>query len=249
MTGMNVSLYQAAAAMNANSRWQEVIAENLAAASVPGARAQQVSFSSVEAGVVPGLTGTSSSRFLMPTSKATTSFQQGTLRPTGVSTDVGIEGSGFLQVQLPNGTQAYTRDGDLHLNAQGQLVTKQGYAVTGDNGTIQLDPSSGGAISISATGEVTQGGENKGKVQLMEFTQPNELKSIGDGYFLAGTQQPTPSQTSRLRQGFLESGNTSATTEMASLMSAMRMFEANQKVMTMQDDRMGRVISDLGSPS
>ena len=128
-------------------------------------------------------------------------------------------------------------------------MTKQGYQVVGDNGAVQLDPSSGAAVSISPSGEVTQGGESKGKIQLMDFTQTSELQSLGDGYFQAGTQQAIPSQTSQLRQGFLEAVNTSPTTEMASLMNAMRMFEANQKVMTMQDDRMGRVISDLGATS
>jgi flagellar basal-body rod protein FlgF len=248
---MNVSLYQAAAAMNANARWQEVIAENLAGSSIPGSRKQDISFSAVSAGMAPGLTGLNGGGFVMPMSTATVNFQPGTLRPSGLPTDLAIEGPGFFEVQLPNGSHAFTRDGELQLNAQGQLVTKQGYLVMSDSGPLQLDPTNSAPISVSGSGEVSQGGGVKGRIRLMEFNQPNQLKPIGGGCFLADNPraQAVPAQTSQLRQGFLEGPNTSPTTEMASLITAMRMFEANQKVMTMQDDRMGRVITDLGNPS
>lgn len=248
---MNVSLYQAAAAMNANARWQEVIAENLAGSSIPGSRKQDISFSAVSAGMAPGLTGLNGAAYVMPKSTATVNFQQGTLRPSGLPTDMAIEGPGFFEVQLPNGTHAFTRDGELQLNAVGQLVTKQGYMVMSDSGPLQLDPANSTPISVSATGEVSQGGGVKGRIRLMEFSQPSLLKPIGAGCFLANNpgMQALPAQSSQLRQGFLEGANTSPTTEMASLITAMRMFEANQKVMQVQDERMGRVITDLGNPT
>ncbi len=248
--GMNVSLYQAAAAMNANTRWQEVIAENLAASSIPGARKQEVSFSAVQAGLTPGLTAQSNGNYVMPAATTSMNFQPGLLKPTGVSTDVAIEGPGFLEVQLPDGTHAYTRDGELHLNAQAQLVTKQGYRVIGEGGPLQMDPSNTAAMTISPTGELTQSGEVKGTIRLVDFSQPNLLRGIGDGYFVTdSSQKASAASGARLRQGYLEGANISPTQEMASLLTAMRMFEANQKVMTMQDDRMGRAISDLGNPS
>jgi flagellar basal-body rod protein FlgF len=248
---MNVSLYQAAAGMNANARWQEVIAENLAGSSIPGARKQDISFAAVSAGKAPGLAGLNGGGFVMPTSTTSVNLQQGMLRPTGLPTDMAIEGPGFFEVQLPNGSHAFTRDGELRLNAQGQLVTKQGYQVLGDGGPIQLDPTNSSPISVSATGELSQGGGLKGRIRLVEFGQPGQLKPIGAGCFVAGSpgNQPVAAQSSQLRQGSLENANTSPTTEMASLITAMRMFEANQKVMQMQDERMGRVITDLGNPS
>ena len=249
--GMNVSLYQAAAAMNANARWQEVIAENLAGSSIPGSRKLDIAFSGVPTTMTPAIPGLNAANYVMPSTTTSVNFQQGMLRPTSLPTDLAIEGPGFLEVQLPNGTHAFTRDGELQLNAQGQLVTKQGYLVLGDAGPIQLDPANSSPISVAATGEVSQGGGLKGRIHLMEFKQPNLLKPIGGGCFLAVSPQaqPLPAQASQLRQGFLEGSNTSPTTEMASLITAMRMFEANQKVMQMQDDRMGRVITDLGNPS
>src|SRR5690242_5055152 len=129
---MNVSLYQAAAAMNANSRWQEVLADNLAGSSIPGSRKQDVSFSAVSAGMAQGLPGLQGANYVMPASNTAVNFQQGTMRPTSLPTDLAIDGPGFFEVQLPNGAHAFTRDGELQLSAQGQLVTKQGYPVLGD---------------------------------------------------------------------------------------------------------------------
>jgi flagellar basal-body rod protein FlgG len=131
------------------------------------------------------------------------------------------------------------------------LVTKQGYLVLSDGGPLQLDANNPGSISISSTGEVSQGGEIRGRIRLSEFNQPALLKSIGDGCLLADNPQlkAGAAQSSYLRQGFLEGANTSPTTEMANLITSMRMFEANQRVMQMQDERMGRVITELGNPS
>ena len=111
--------------------------------------------------------------------------------------------------------------------------------------------SSASPISVSGTGEISQGGGLKGRIRLVEFSQPGQLKSIGGGCFVANTPkaQPLAAQSSQLRQGFLEGANTSPTAEMASLITAMRMFEANQKVMQTQDERMGKVITELGNPN
>jgi len=235
--------------MNANNRWQDVIAQNLGASPIPGAKKQEVSFAAIQAGLTPIAGGVATNRVLLPTTSTSYSFQQGQLRPTNVPTDMAIDGPGFFEVQLPNGTKGYSRDGELHTNAQGQLVTKQGYKVLGDSGPIQLDPSNHTPIAVAPSGEISQGGEVKARIRLVEFSQPQKLTSIGGGYYVAGSDQMTPAnaQTSALRQGFLEEANTSPMMEMSGLITAMRGFEANQKVMQMQDDRMGRVITDLGA--
>lgn len=245
---MNVSLYQAAAAMNANSRWQELISDNLADSSVPGARKQDISFSAVEAGLPSGQLGLNGERFVMPAARAAVNFSQGEINPTGVKTDFAVDGPGFFEVQLPNGATAFTRDGEFHMNAQGQLVTKRGFPVLGDGGPVQLDPNNSAPMTVSASGEVSQGSETKGHIRLVEFNDPHSLMVIGQGNYVQNdpTQKPKNSVTSTIRQGYLEAANTSPTVEMSSLITAMRMFESNQKVLQMQDDRMGKVISDLG---
>jgi flagellar basal-body rod protein FlgF len=250
---MNVSLYQAAAALNANSRWQDMISENLASSSVPGFKKREISVAAVQAGLMPpgsmDTTGTPHF-FSMPRASTSTSFRSGELKFTGVKEDVALEGPGFFEVRLPNGTVAHTRDGEFHFNSQGQLVTKTGYTVLGDSGPIQLDLSNTSPVTISATGVVSQGPDLKGKIKITDFDNPALLTQISGGYFLAenGGLHSRPS-TATVRQGFLESSNTSTVSEMANMMTAMRAFEANQRVVQIQDERMGRVISDLGNPS
>jgi flagellar basal-body rod protein FlgF len=245
---MNVSLYQAAAAMNATARWQDVISENLACSSIPGARKLDVSFTALEAGFNPHIRGPQD---VIPAARTSINFQQGTLRPTGAPLDFALEGQGFLEVQLANGDRGYTRDGELHLNAQGQLVSKMGHLVLSDAGPIQIDPNNGSPLSVSPTGEISQGADVKGRLRLVDFSKPSLLTPIGGGCFLANNPELTAadSATTKVRQGFLEGSNTSPTSEMARLLIAMRMFEANQRVLVAQDERLGRVISELASPS
>lgn len=227
--------------MNANARWQDMISENLAASSMPGARSRDVSFSSVQTG----------SKFVIPSAHAAVNFQTGSLQPTRNPLDFALEGKGFFEVQLPNGDHAFTRDGEFHTNSQGQLVTKQGYAVVGEGGPLQFDPANSQALSVSPTGEVSQGGDVKGKLKLAEFTNPKLLTPLGSGMFRADNPnlQSSTEAATQVRQGFIEASNISTTTEMAGLITAMRGFEANQKVIQMQDDRMGRTITDLGTPA
>jgi len=245
---MNVSLYQAASALTAASRWQEVISENLASAAVPGYKKQELAFSTVEAGLLQAQNGP---RAALPKAQTSTSFQTGEIRQTAVNTDVAIDGPGFFEVQLANGATAYTRDGEFQVSSTGQLITKQGYAVLGQNGPIQLDRNNRAPLSISAAGEISQGTEVKGRLKVVSIPQPNLLTQISGGYFLADNPAVQVTQMSQpsLRQGFLEAANTSSMVEMANLIRSMRSFEANQRVVQMQDERMGQAISDLGSPT
>jgi flagellar basal-body rod protein FlgF len=248
---MNVSLYQAAAAMNANARWQEAITENLSSSSVPGYRKQVVSFSAVEAGLNASAPGINAPRHVIPSATASTNYLQGDVRTTGNQMDFAIDGQGFFEVKLPNGALAYTRDGEFHLNAGGQIVTKQGYAVLGENGPAPFDLNNPSPITVAHTGEISQDGEVKGRMILVEFKDVNALRPIGGGYFLADRAAPVPASTvtSTIRQGVLETANTSSVTEMSNLIVAMRMFEANQRVLQTHDELTGRVISDLGNPT
>ncbi len=246
---VNVSLYQAAAALNANNKWQEVISENLASASIPGYKKQAVSFDSVQSGMM-GL-AKSQSRVGLPNATAQTVFSPGEMRRTEGKTDVAIDGSGFFEIQLANGATAYTRDGEFQVNPQGQLVTKAGQVVATDRGVGNFDSKDLSPISISATGEISQGGVNKGKLKIVEFNDPRLLTNIGGGCYLANNPNLTPKTVASpsLRQGYIEMSNTTAVSEMANLISVMRTFEANQKTIQLNDDRMNKAISELGNPA
>jgi flagellar basal body rod protein FlgG len=245
---MNVSLFQAAAAMNANSRWQEVISENLASASVPGYRHQDVSFQSV-AGQAGQMSNNGSALASMAAPKVVTSynFSAGAIRPGGPE-DVAIEGGGFFEVARPDNTTGYTRSGEFHFSPDGRLLTSQGYQVVCTTGAIQKDPNNPGDFTIATSGEISQGADKKGKIKVVEFADVSKLQLAGDGVFEAGSATEQPS-TSTVRQGYLECSNTSVVNEMAEMIQAMRSFEANQKVIRISDERMSRAISQLSPAS
>jgi len=251
---VNISLFQAASALNANARWQEVIAENMAASSVPGFKKQTVSFKAVEAGMMPhGINATAAERtaWSMPQGTTSTSFAQGEMKFTGVNTDVGLDGGGFFEVQLPNGASAYTRDGEFQLNGQGQLVTKQGFAVMSDSGPLQLDRASSDPITISADGTVSQGNNTRGTLKVVNFNKPELLTPQAGGVFVANdpSLQASSDNKPKVRQFYLEQANTTPVMEMANMITVMRASEANQRVIQMQDERMGRAITELGNPN
>jgi flagellar basal body rod protein FlgG len=242
---MDVSLYSAAAAMNATERWQDMVADNLSTSSVPGARQQEIDFSAVQAGASAGAAGTN---FVIPFAGASTNFSQGELKSTKGNLDVALEGPGFFTVQMPDGSKAYTRNGEFKLNNQGQITTNQGYPVVGSGGPITINPSSTEPVTISSDGQVSQGADAKGQMSITEFGSLKALTNGGGGYFRADNPQqaqPKAAATTSVRQGFVEESNTSPTLAMASLLTSMRLFESNQKVMQMQSDRMTRTINDL----
>lgn len=248
---MDVSLYSAAAAMNATERWQDLVADNLSAASVPGARQQEISFSAVQAGLASAAANPNAAKYVIPFAGATTNFKQGELKATGGNLDMALEGPGFFTVQMPDGSKAYTRDGEFRLNSQGQLTTTQGYLVLTDSGPITFDPNNAAHITISADGQVSQGADTKGKLAITEFGNLNALTVSNGGYFRADsvTALPKAATNTNVRQGFVEESNASPTLAMASLLTSMRMFESNQKVMQMQSDRMSKAIADLSGTS
>jgi flagellar basal-body rod protein FlgF len=249
---MNVSLYQAAAGMKATTRWQEVIAENLSSGPVPGFKRQRMSFGAVEAGLMtssPGVVQGGNRHFSLAAGQVGFDFEPGELKPSPGPADVAINGKGFFEVELPNGRRAYTRDGEFHVGSTGQLVTKQGFIVQGANGPIQLDANNA-PLSISAQGNISQGANPRGSLKVVDFPDYGQLQGVGGGYFVTDdpTLLATPVAKPAVQHGFLESSNLSNVREMADLLSSVRHFEANQKVIQTQDERLGRLISELGTP-
>jgi flagellar basal-body rod protein FlgF len=247
---MNVSLYQAASALDATSRWQEVISENLASSPVPGFRKQEVSFNATSAGMRPGVVPSElggAQQLAIPQARTTTNFLSGEMKFTGAATHVAIDGKAFFEVELPNGDTAYTRDGEFQLNSAGQLVTKQGYPVLSEGGPIVLALDRPEPLSISASGDISQGAEVKGKLKLTAFSDEQLLKNHGGGMFLAEDPalQTIGAAGSTVRQGWLEGSNASVVGEMANLLTAMRTYEANQRVIQLHDERMGKAITEL----
>ena len=263
-----MSLYQAAAAMDASARWQEAVSENLAEVSRPGFKKHDVTFSGLVAGkmekpvemiktTTDPVTGeevesteTGEKRFQLPKPSLAINFEQGPLKQTQVKTDIALIGKGFLQVQDPQGNNLFTRDGELKILPSGQLVTKEGY----DTGLQLNDPNQVQSLVIAKNGTASQAGEVIGQLQLVAFEDPSNLIRISGAYYkanpadmgmpMADIDRDTEGFT-EIEQGFLEQSNSTSLTEMTSLIRSMRHFEANQKVIQAHDQRLGQTISTL----
>ena len=237
--------------MNATAQWQELIAENLTTASIAGGRKRDISFSDVQAGLDSSLSSANQSGYSIPTANAVTNFQPGEMHASSNPMDFALEGPGFFTVQLPGGEKAYTRGGEFHVDANGHLSNDQGFLVLGNAGPVQFNPNSTDPVTISPTGEVSQGQTQVEKLQITEFNNPKLLTMLGADDFRSDSPQaqPVTATSTKVRQGFLEGANASPTTEMSSLVTAMREFEANQKVMQMQSERMSQTINELGGTS
>jgi flagellar basal-body rod protein FlgG len=169
---------------------------------------------------------------------------QGNLTPTDKDFDVAIRGEGFFRIRMPDGTSAYTRDGGFDLDAQGQIVTKDGYVVEPG---IQV-PNDARSVSISNQGQVQvilgndPQPQELGQIQLVRFVNKVGLESIGDNLFLetlasgeAVEGQPGNEGFGSLQQGFLEEANVNAVTEISALIAAQRAYEMNSKVISAAD--------------
>ncbi|GAA7828882.1 flagellar basal-body rod protein FlgG [Helicobacter pylori] len=171
-------------------------------------------------------------------SAITKMFSQGSPKETENNLDIAITGKGFFQVQLPDGTTAYTRSGNFKLDEQGNLVTSEGYLlipqITLPEDTTQVN------IGVDGTVSVTQGLQTTsnviGQIILANFVNPAGLHSMGDNLFSitnasgeAIVGNPDSQGLGKLRQGFLELSNVRLVEEMTDLITAQRAYEANSK--------------------
>lgn len=257
------SLTTAALGMQAQQLSVEVISNNIANSSTTGFKRQRAEFADLlyqdqrRVGTQTSNTGT-----IVPAGiqigvgvKAVSVYrinEQGNLIQTTNPLDVAIKGRGYLQVTMPDGTTAYTRDGSLKLDDTGQITTADGFPIV-PGLTI---PATATEVSISPTGDVEAtipGQVNPqlvGTIQLANFINPAGLDAIGDN-LLTETQAsgaPTTGNPGdvgfgQLQQNFLESSNVNMVSEMTDLITAQRNYEMNSKVVQASDDMMSTVVS------
>jgi len=241
---MNNGLYTAFLGMRSRQRTLDVQASNIANASTTGFKAERLLYASFEA--LNKGAGDKQNLIAGVATSSNTDFTAGSIRDTGKSLDVAIDGDAFLQVQTANGTR-FTRAGNLTLDANGQLVTQKGDLVVGDRGAITIAP--GGALSIGADGTLAVGGQNFDNLKLVRFNNPaTALTKEGDGLFTTtGTEQPIAATNSKVVQGSLETSNVNSISEMVAMINNNREFDSLQKSMTLLMNDIGRKISgDIG---
>jgi flagellar basal-body rod protein FlgG len=171
-------------------------------------------------------------------------MSQGNLLPTSKDFDVAIRGEGFFKVALPDGRTAYTRDGSFALDAQGRIVTGQGYVVQpGINvpqNSTAITINQNGQVSVTIPGQTTP--QQIGQIELSIFVNKAGLQGLGDNLYLetpaSGTPQnglPSVEGFGNLQQGNLEQANVEAVSEISDLIAAQRAYEMNGKVITAAD--------------
>jgi flagellar basal-body rod protein FlgG len=171
-------------------------------------------------------------------------FTQGNIEQTGNSLDLAIQGRGFLQVTMPDGSIAYTRDGSLHMDQNGQVVTANGYAVdpaiTIPANAQSITIGSDGTVSITLPGQAAP--QQVGTVQLADFINPAGLQPNGDNLYLETASsgspqigQPGLNGLGTLAQGALESSNVNVVEQMVDMIETQRTYEMNSKAISAAD--------------
>jgi flagellar basal-body rod protein FlgG len=177
-------------------------------------------------------------------------FTQGNLQQTGNQLDLAINGQGFFQVQLPDGTTAYTRDGTFHTDSNGSLVTSNGFALS----PALTIPANAQSVSIGQDGTVTitvpgqAAPQNLGQIQLASFVNPGGLEAKGDNLYVESAASGTPNTNApgtnglgMLNQGFLETSNVNVVEELVSMIQTQRAYEINSKAIQTSDQMLARL--------
>ena len=173
--------------------------------------------------------------------------EQGNLKSTGNTLDIAVQGSGYLQIQLPNGETAYTRDGALQLSPEGSIVTHDGFPlqpnITVPANVQDITINSTGTVLATVAGQVTPA--NVGTIQLVLFPNEGALKSVGNNLYVPTTQSGGAAIVNAgeggagtILQGFVESSNVNPIEEITNLIRAQRAYDMNSKVMQTADQMM-----------
>lgn len=177
-------------------------------------------------------------------------FAQGNLQQTGNTLDVAINGQGFFQVQMPDGTTAYTRDGSIQIDSAGTLVTSNGYPILGPvtipQGIQEISISQSGVVAAVVQGQVQA--QELGQIQLASFVNPAGLFSMGQNLYqeTAASGAPTEGQAGTnglgfVSQGFVETSNVNVVEELVGLIQAQRAYEINSKAISTSDQMLQRL--------
>jgi flagellar basal-body rod protein FlgG len=248
------SLWVAKTGLDAQQTRMDVVSNNLANANTTGFKSSRASFQDLMYQNVRQPGGQTTEQTQAPSGLMLGTgvrvvgseklFTQGNLQQTGNALDLAIEGRGFLQVTMPDGTVAYTRDGSLHQDQNGQIVTASGYALdpaivipqNAQSVTIGTD----GTVSAKLPGQAAP--QQIGTIQLADFINPAGLQPSGDNLYLETASsgapqigQPGLNGLGTVAQGSLESSNVNVVEQMVDMIETQRTYEMNSKAISAAD--------------
>ncbi len=261
---MPSALHIAQTGLSAQQTRMSVIANNLANAGTTGFKKGRASFEDLlyETVSQPGASSSQNtelpSGLMLGSGVRTVStekiFTQGTLARTDSSLDVAIQGRGFLQILLPDGSTAFTRDGSFSMNSQGQLVTSSGYeldpSITIPSETLSVTIGEDGTVSTLTAG--SNAPTQVGSLQLADFINPQGLQPIGQNMFKETVSSGSPQASTpglnglgTLIQGSLETSNVNVVEELVSMIETQRTYEMNSKAIQTVDEMLQYVSQQL----
>jgi flagellar basal-body rod protein FlgG len=254
------SLWTSKTGMEAQQTQLDAIAHNLANASTNGYKRSSVVFEDLIYQNLRQAGANSSEQTTLPTglqvglgTRAVAnvrSFTQGNLQQSSNPLDMAVQGNGFFEIQMPDGTAGYTRDGSFQVNAQGQLVTNNGYLVNpgitiptnAQSVTIGTD----GTVSVTLPGQATP--QSVGQLQLVSFVNPAGLDPKGQNLFAETAASGTPNAGApgtnglgTVRQGFVETSNVNVVEELIGMIQTQRAYELNSKAIQTSDQMLQKL--------
>jgi len=261
---MTQALWIAKTGLDAQQTRMAVVSNNLANVNTTGFKQGRAVFEDLLYQNVRQPGGSSSQDTILPTGMnlgtgvrvvATEKmFSQGTVQNTEQALDIAINGRGFIQVLKPDGELAYTRDGSMKMNDQGELVTSSGYVVQPGiaipDGAQSITIGSDGIVSVKLAGQTQP--SQVGTIETADFINPTGLQAIGQNLFIE-TAASGPAQSGTpglnglgsLQQGALEGSNVNVVAELVNMIETQRAYEMNSKAITTNDQMMQYINNNL----
>jgi flagellar basal-body rod protein FlgG len=254
------SLWIAKTGLDAQQTQMDVISNNLANVSTAGFKRSRAVFEDLIYQTMREPGAQSSQQTQLPSGLqigtgvrpvATTRVHtQGNLQQTGNALDIAIQGQGFFQVLLPDGTTGYTRDGSFHVDSQGQLVTSSGFpvqpSITIPSNALSVTVGQDGTVTVIQPGSATPA--QVGALQVANFINPAGLSSFGQNLYLETAASGTPSTSTPgtngaglLNQGYVETSNVNVAEELVNMIQTQRAYEINSKAIQTSDQMLQRL--------
>lgn len=253
-------LYTSAWSMIANSKKMDVITNNMANVNTTGYKKDTVVFESFPDLLTKRINDTKNSSNIgsmelsSDVGEIYTYFTQGQLNQTNNTMDIAISDGNTAEAPSPafftigviagdgEMREYYTKDGSFVLNANNQLVTKDGNLVLGQDGPITLEQ---GAFSVDAKGNIVQNGTVIDTLRITQFVDGTKLRKLGDN-LLENDGSEVTDFTGTVLQGFTEASNVNVIDEMVDMITVMRAYEANQKVLQSHDSLLEKAVNEVG---
>lgn len=243
-------LYTGASGMLAAQTQSEIIADNVANIRTPGYKGEEASNKAFPSmlldrtsivGGVPENTPIGSMGAGVVVDQITRMNVQGALQTTDLSTDLAVTSNGYFAVQTPNG-ERYTRNGHFQLNSEGMLQTVDGFSVLGENGPIGPLTKD---FTVDTNGTIMDQGQVMSQLRIVEIPTGALLRE-GQSLYVSNQPVQAVAGNAGIKQGAIEGSNVDMSGQMVKMITVMRAYEANQKVIQTQDATLDKAVNEIG---